>query len=241
MLEYDDSWFLLKPAGNGSWEIPEDELHHIRDVLRLKPGAMLHAADGRGLVERVELRDTARHWTAQRVETLQWQASPPPLSLVLAVLKGRDLEEPVEGLCQLPISDIHLVFTDHCQVHKDQSFSKLMERLRLKSLVALKQAKKSWLTEVHAPVTLREWRTAREKEALVVLHPGPDRLPPRNGRDTERVNILCGPEGGFSHAELEWLWKQTDVYPLGLGETRLRATHAPLVACGKLMGLGWEF
>ena len=54
--------------------------------------------------------------------------------------------------------------------------------------------------------------------------------------------VLVGPEGGFSEAELEWLEKSGS-YRMGLGPTRLRGSHAPLVACGKLMGLeknsGW--
>jgi hypothetical protein len=38
---------------------------------------------------------------------------------------------------------------------------------------------------------------------------------------------------------LAWLLYEEKCHTLSLGDTRIRAVHAPLLACGKLMGLGW--
>jgi 16S rRNA (uracil1498-N3)-methyltransferase len=99
----------------------------------------------------------------------------------------------------------------------------------------LKQAKKPWLTRIHGPIPLRKWRQEHAEMPLVLLHPGEDRLP---DQVSESFAILTGPEGGFSAGELEWL-KTQGCHQIGLGPTRIRGTHAPLLACGKLMGLGW--
>src|SRR5690606_31658326 len=121
----------------------------------------------------------------------------------------------------------------HTQEFKGQDHGRLVERLRAKSLVALKQAKKSWLTEIHPPLPLQQWREGHREMSIVLIHPGADKLPKTF---KGQYGLLTGPEGGFSISELEWL-EQIGCFQMGLGGTRIRGTHAPLFACGKLMGI----
>jgi 16S rRNA (uracil1498-N3)-methyltransferase len=236
-----ETWFhapglaLGRPAG-----LPADEAYHMQKVLRLRPGRRVIACDGAGRVFTCDTRALPAHGkneaTLELVPIEAHAPVPAPrLSLAVGLLKGKDLEEPVEGLCQLPIKAIHLLVTDHVQAFKGQDHTRLVERLRSKSLVALKQAKKPWLTAIGDPLSLRDWRTRNPDDTLILVHPGPDRLP---SAAPATFTLLTGPEGGFSPDELAWLASQ-NCGNLGLGETRIRGTHAPLLACGKLMGLGW--
>lgn len=206
----------------------------MRKVLRLQPGRRVTASNGEGstfLCETSAEKSDGMLLTA--VEASSHDPAPPRLHLVLSLLKGKDLEEPVGGLCQLNLRAIHLITTDHTQEFKGQSHERLVERLRGKSLVALKQAKKAWLTEIHSPLGLRDWRMRFPHMPLILLQPGRDSLP--EGIE-EALGVICGPEGGFSQSELDWLATEAR-YTMGLGPTRLRGTHAPLLACGKLIGL----
>lgn len=230
---FEESWFFAPLDAGHAARLPQDEAFHLRKVLRVRPGRRIVVTNGKGQAYLCDAADAGDSVQVTAVETLIDRSDPPRLHMVLGLLKGRDLEEPVEGLCQLPVAAIHLVLTDHTQEFKGQEHAKLLERLRNKSLVALKQSKKPWLTEVRAPVRLREWR-AGHPGPLVLVHPGPDRLPPTAG---DRLYVLSGPEGGFSGSEVEWLTAQAECGTLGLGETRIRGTHAPLLAAGKLMGL----
>ncbi|HLP39946.1 MAG TPA: RsmE family RNA methyltransferase [Fibrobacteria bacterium] len=232
---FEETWFYAPLADTGGKALlPEEESNHLLKVLRVRPGRRIVVTNGEGGVFLCDTRPAGKGLEVEAVEVLRREPNPPRLHLVLGLLKGRDSEEPVEGVCQLAVAGIHLVTTDHTQEFKGQDHARLLERLRHKSLVALKQAKKSWLTEVHAPVTLREWRRSHPGP-LVVAHPGPDRLPEKG---TGPLYVLVGPEGGFSGEETEWLFGAEGAFNLGLGGTRIRGTHAPLVACGKLMGLG---
>lgn len=213
-----------------------DEAFHLRKVLRIVPGRRVIVSNGQGAVHACETalaKGDAIELFA--VECIEKKTVPPQLHLVLSLLKGKDLEDPVEGLCQLNIRAIHLVTTDHTQEFKGQNFDKLVERLRAKSLVGLKQAKKAWLTELYAPIGLREWRQRFPKIEMVLLHPGKDSMPLPHGED---LGLVVGPEGGFSADELTWFESQTK-FSIGLGSTRIRSVQAPLLGCGKLMGLGW--
>lgn len=230
---YDESWFYapLRATGDTA-RLPEDEAFHLRKVLRVRPGRRIVVTGGQGRAFLCDTADSGNGIEVTAAETSIDKPDPPRLHMVLGLLKGKDIEEPVEGLCQLPIAAIHLVLTDHTQDFKGQDHSRLMERLRSKSLTALKQAKKPWLTGIFPPVKLRDWR-ASHPGPLLLVHPGPDRIPPGA---TDGLYVLTGPEGGFSPTEVEWLTAQADCGTLSLGETRIRGTHAPLLAAGKLMG-----
>jgi 16S rRNA (uracil1498-N3)-methyltransferase len=232
---FEESWFYAPiPAVGGRAVLSPEESHHLRKVLRVQMGRCVVASNGAGGVFLCGTRDLNDAVELTAVEQRLLETDPPKLNLALGLLKGRDSEEPVEGLCQLAVHAIHLLTTDHTQEFKGQDHGKLVERLRAKSLVALKQAKKPWLTRIEAPVPLRKFREANPDLALVLLQMGEDRLPERFDKG---FAVLAGPEGGFSPAEVEWIFREHG-YRMGLGGTRIRGTHAPLLACGKLMGKG---
>lgn len=232
---FDETWFFapLHDAGEVA-DLPREESHHLRRVLRVPPGARIRVVNGMGTLFECSTED-AGGGVRIRAEGILEQQPRPALSMALAVLKGRDLEEPVEGLCQLNLDRIELVICDHSQVFKGQDFGKMLERLRQKSTVSSKQAKKAWLTRILDPVPFRDWLRQNSASRILAALPGPDRL---GERPREPFQLLVGPEGGFSRDEMSAL-AHPSIGSLGLGPTRIRATHAPLVAAGKLMGLGW--
>jgi len=230
---FDETWFYCPVTeGAASAVLPDDEAHHAR-VLRLKPGAGIVVTTGEGSVYRATMQD--EKGGLEIGERLRHEPEPPGLGVGLPLLKGRDTEQPGEAVCEFAVRDLFLLDLDHCETFKGQDHAKLVERLRAKSLVALKQAKKAWLTRIHAPQSLKEWRAAHASTPLVVAHPGettvPRPLPPS-------LHLLTGPEGGFSDAELALLFEEAKAYRLSLGETRLRAIHAPVAGLGALGALG---
>ncbi|MEO7424590.1 MAG: RsmE family RNA methyltransferase [Fibrobacteria bacterium] len=231
---FQESWFHADLSAPGQTaELSEEEAFHLGKVLRIRAGERIVVTNGMGTALLCDTEAQGNRITVTAVEVLRETPLPPRIHMVLALLKGRDIEMPVEALCELPIAAVHLVSSDHTQAYKAQDHAKLVERLRSKSLVALKQAKKTWLTRIHAPVPLGLWRSTHSG-ALILVHPGPDRLELPGSGD---LFVLIGPEGGFSSRELQSL-EDGKCFNLGLGETRIRGIHAPLLACGKLMGLG---
>jgi 16S rRNA (uracil1498-N3)-methyltransferase len=232
---FEESWFYapLRAAGERA-ALSEEESHHLRKVLRVTMGRNVVASNGEGGVFLCATRERGGAVELEALEQRIREPEPPRLNLALGLLKGRDSEEPVEGLCQLAVNAIHLLTTDHSQEFKGQDHGKLVERLRAKSLTALKQAKKPWLTRIHPPEPLRTFRERHPDLDLVLLDMGEDALPAAFAKG---FAVLAGPEGGFSAAETAWL-RAGGCHTMGLGNTRLRGTHAPLLACGKLMGLG---
>jgi 16S rRNA (uracil1498-N3)-methyltransferase len=233
---FTETWFYAPiDEGAATAELPADEAHHAARVLRLKPGAEIVVTNGEGSVFRAALRDEKGGIDIN--ERIRHDLLPPGWGLGLPLLKGRDTEQPAEAACEFDVRDVFLLKTDHSAEFRGQDFTRMVERLHQKSVTALKQAKKSWLTRIHLPQDLRAWREAHAAVPLLVAHPGestvPSPLPPE-------IHLLTGPEGGFSGEELKWLFRKEGgderVFRLGLGGTRLRAVHAPVAALGSLTG-----
>lgn len=226
---FDETWFYAPVEQAGETPLPAEESHHALRALRLRPGTDIIVSNGLGSVFRAKL--VSESGRIDVLDRILHEPDPPPLSLAIGLLKGRDVEEPVEAACEFALREVFLLQTDHSSEFDGQNFDRLMERLRQKSLAALKQAKKSWLTRIHPPENLRAWRERHRDVTLALAHPGQDTMP---SPLPSPLHVLVGPEGGFSNAELEYLLGQKNCHQLTLGSTRLRAIHAPVAALGKL-------
>lgn len=239
---FDESWFYVPDLSEAAIdastpvEIPMEEAHHAFQVLRLREGQSIVVTNGMGEVVEGNLSGNSKKANFISLRRHRDKIAAPLASLAMSLLKGKDTEDPIAACCQLPLSDVYLIRADHSQIFAGQEHEKLLQRLRQKSIVALKQARKSYLTRIHAPMTLAQWREKNPQTWMVIAHPGPDTFPEK---PTEAFSLFVGPEGGFSSAEMMWFENQSASYRLGLGKTRLRAEQAPLIGLGKLLGMDW--
>src|SRR4029450_6504258 len=81
-------------AAGSEVHVAGDEAHHLRHVLRLKPGATLRVFDGRGIEVRAELVAIEKSAAVARVIERVTPAAEPRVMLTLAqsVLKGEKMD-----------------------------------------------------------------------------------------------------------------------------------------------------
>ncbi len=232
LSRFEETWFYAPLLdATETMALSETEAQHAIKVLRLPSGTEIIVTNGLGSVFLSKLVHNSKTAHVTPLERIEYQPETSGLGLALCMLRGRDLEIPAEGVCEFPLGDLFLIQSDKSSEFKDQN-DRLVEKLRQKSLVALKQAKKAWLTRIHPPKALRKWRENYRSIPLAVAHPGETSLPTAI---PENLHVLIGPEGGFSPAEIDFLFQEEKAFRLSLGPTRLRAIHAPLVAMGYLI------
>ena len=177
------------------------------------------------------------------------QPSKPLLNLAIACLKDDALEEVVFHAAQTEIASITFLRTDYSQEPKNSDLHKLVRRSELKSLVSLKQSKKPWLTEICGPIEFKEWLKGYHGDLILCDVDGEKTAPKEitdkltnNSAGKEKcditpITLLVGPEGGFSPDEIRKTQEFAGgkSYALNLGNTRLRARTAAIVALGKLL------
>ena len=243
-----DSRFYCPLIQNGIVTLDENESTHAVKVCRAAQGDLLELCDGQGHFAEgtiVTANPKACQVEISKVETPKPQR--PLLNLAIACLKDDALEEVVFHAAQTEIASITFLRTDYSQEPKNSDLHKLVRRSELKSLVSLKQSKKPWLTEICGPVEFREWLKGYHGDLVLCDVDGEKAAPKEvidkltntvdSGEATTPVTLLVGPEGGFSPDEIHMTREFTGGknYALNLGNTRLRARTAAIVALGKLL------
>lgn len=231
-----DSRFYCPLITVGTLTLDENESTHAVRVCRATVGDILQLSDGLGhYADSVIVKADVKACEVQvdKVETVSEER--PKVSLAIACLKDDALEEVVFHAAQTEIDKIIFLRTDYSQEPKNSDLKKTVRRAELKALVSLKQSKKPWLTQVEGPIEFAEWLKSYSGDLILCDMDGD--AAPSADKLNKNTTLLVGPEGGFSPKEIQAVkdFKNGDVHLMKLGNTRLRARTAAIIALGKIV------
>jgi 16S rRNA (uracil1498-N3)-methyltransferase len=221
------------------------ELHHMRDVMRLAPGAAVALFDERG----AEYAGTIRGFQTRHAVVEIARAARPRvestagLILAAAVIKGPRMDFLVEKAAELGAAELWPVLSARGVVR--EVGDERLARWRRLATAAAKQSLAPRATEVIAPLELKDLiRRADGGRLCVILSAG---APPLGAvlreAGSRALLLLCGPEGDFTQEELAAV-RAAGFVAAGLGGRRLRSETAALaalsIAAGTLDELGGE-
>jgi 16S rRNA (uracil1498-N3)-methyltransferase len=224
-------FYITDPLASGAAVgLSAGQVHHLRSVLRLGPGAMIaafNATDGEWLCRVAEIGRGGARLTIER--RLRSPAPEPDLWLLFAPIKRSRIDWLVEKATELGVSMLVPVWTARTQAERLN-----LERLRTHAIEAAEQSERLSVPELRSPEALNRVLAAwpAERPLIVCDESGAGepivraaaRLP------IGPVSILVGPEGGFERTELDALGKLSFVSRIGLGPRVLRAETAALAA-----------
>jgi len=218
-LDNSVSQFALEP----------EESRHIVKVLRKQAGDRLAITNGKGYLFTTEILEANPKRCTVRV--LESRKTPPPhFELHLAVAPPKRVERFqwfLEKATEIGVTRITPLI---CERSERQTLP--VERLQRVVQEAMKQSLQTFLPVLEPPVRFAEY-LERELPALrFIAHCEEGEkmdLKRRVAADKDTV-VLIGPEGDFSHAEIQAAYQQGYV-PVSLGKNRLRTETAALVAC----------
>ena len=223
-----------------------EDVNHIRNVLRMRPGEEITVRDGRdgreyrcGIlsVEEAEVLCELRFIKEDKVEL------PAKVYLFQGLPKADKMELIIQKAVELGVHQVIPVAASRCVVKLDEKKA-AARRARWQGIAqaAAKQSKRAIVPEVTEvssfaravekasqmdvaliPYELAE-DMARTKELLEGLRPG------------QRVAVFIGPEGGFSREEIGFA-QEKGILPITLGKRILRTETAGLVVLSWLMYL----
>lgn len=238
-----DSRFYCPLITAGTITLDENESSHAVRVCRACVGDVLQLSDGVGHFADAVIEVADAKACVVRVDTvIESERARPKVSLGIACLKDDALEEVVFHAAQTEIDKIIFLRTDFSQEPKNSDLKKTVRRAELKSLVSLKQSKKAWMTAIEGPVEFDKWLASYQGDLILCDIDGERQLNlsgdgPGANEDAASITLLVGPEGGFSPREIEAIktFQNGKVHLLNLGNTRLRARTAAIIALGKIL------
>ena len=218
--------------------IAGSEAHHIKNVLRLKPGDHLKLFDGTGH----EYEAVISRFDAAKVEVeirreLRSNLDPGPRILVAqAFLKEKKMDDLVRGLSELGIAGWIPFYSQRTVARPDKKrLAGRTQRWHRIATAALKQCRRQNLLEISEALTFDEvLKLSKSCDLNIVFweneaaHLGRD-IRPKSDYPLNSIMVMLGPEGGFAGAEIE-MARQSGFVTAGLGPRILRAETATLVA-----------
>lgn len=223
-------------------------LKHLRDSLRIKNGEMIYCVDEEGNRYAVRAAYTGQDlFVGEIIETTsKCKESAISIHLVQAVPKGPKLDFIIQKATELGISAITPVISDRAivRIEKNRVEDKL-RRWRKIALEAAQQSNRLDVPDISSPVSFHDYMASFKKGNLnLLLYEGEKKRGIKEAlRGIESINgvktiiLLIGPEGGFSHKEVETA-VNSGFTTVSLGEFILRTETAPIAA---LSILQYEF
>ena len=210
-----------------------DRAHHLRNVLRLREGAVVrpfNALDGEW---QATIASLARHEV--RVALLAQVRAPlpePGPTLVFAPIRRNRLDWMVEKAIELGVARLVPVLTQRTVVRPEGS-----DRLAAIAVEAAEQCERLTVPAIDEPRPFAAWLAARDPTAPLLFadERGTGSALARAVRAHPMAELLVGPEGGFTGEERERLIAAPGVVPVSLGTRILRAETAALYLLA-----GWQ-
>ncbi len=216
-----------------SYTLSEEESKHAIRVLRLSHGDTLNITDGKGRLFSCSIVDAnPKRCTVEVVSTIE-NYEPLPYSLTMCVAPTKNIERFewfLEKATEIGIGEVYTLLT----AHSERKTIKI-ERETKVITSAMKQSLKAFHPTLHDTTPFKEVIERPNEASRYIAHCGEPLsaegkqylgdILPKGGQ----VEIMIGPEGDFSPAEVEAALKQ-GYREITLGNQRLRTETAAVVA-----------
>ncbi len=231
----------LQP-GSSLW-LEASASHYLSKVLRLRAGDPLVLFNGDGSDYAVEIVSLDRNLAELAVNTRLPAATESELkiTLVQAISRGERMDQTLQKATELGVVSILPLVTERVEVRLDENRTKKrMKHWRGVITSACEQSGRATIPKLSSPISLDEWLATEPHALRLVLDPVADQSLPGQSFAGKGVELLVGPEGGLSDAELKRL-KIAAVKVVSLGPRTLRTETAGPAAIAVLQALAGDF
>lgn len=212
------------------------EIHHLKDVLRLKTGKTIHLFNGRGHKAEGAIIELAPHQITIRVDKIVEESIVlPQLILACAVPKKGKFETIIEKTTELGVDEIIPLRTKNTEViFKPEKLDLKMQRFQKIALNAAKQSKRSTVPIIHPMADFDRAVYLLLKRSTVIIPSLTDnrtKLIPtlKSLKSPAAISCLIGPEGDFTPQEYASA-HQAGCLPVSLGKTILKVETAAITS-----------
>lgn len=226
----------------GSVRITGPDVHHARQVLRIRPGEEILISDGTGKDFRCIVRSLGEQEIfADILCPEEDRELPSSLVLYQSLVKGEKMEWIIQKAVELGVSRIVPVISENTVVKLEKKKEE-GKRRRWQAIAesAAKQSKRSIIPEVGAVLTLKEAFLEARKLSLAFFAYEHEEGMAQSAENLKRagagqeIAVFIGPEGGYSPQEAG-LSREYGLLPVSLGRRILRAETAGLALLSVLM------
>lgn len=223
------------------FELGDAASHHISKVLRMNRGDALLLFNGTGGEWQAVIEEVRKKTVVVEVTAFTATNRQPPLAarLLLPLLKADRLDYALQKSVELGVSAIQLLITERTEGRfSHDKLEKKMQHWQQVIISACEQCGLNILPDLLPPLRLADVLSEMQNtpSLKLIAHPGEQPLSQRLVLNANKIDLLTGPEGGFSTAEIT-LAQAAGFQCFALGERVLRAETAPPVLLAALWAI----
>jgi len=206
--------------------------HHLLHVLRVKLNTPVIIFNGQGgeyeaVISKLEKRSVS-------VRILKFCAvdreSPLKIHLAQGISRGEKMDFTLQKAVELGVTEITPLLTTRCGVLlSKERWQKRLQHWQSVIVSACEQCGRNELPTLHDVIELKTWISASRSDLKFILAPNGVDILPASINSSASIELMVGPEGGFSEEEISFANKYQFV-SIKLGPRVLRTETAALVA-----------
>lgn len=211
-------------------DLPSDAAHHCSQVLRYQVSDPLTVFNGDGFDYQAVIKSINKK-TCQ-IEILQKLSlsneSPLSVHLIQGIARGDKMDFIIQKAVELGVHEITPLFTERCNVKLDaKRLAKKMQHWQKVIISACEQSGRAKLPVLNQPINIENLQLSNTATSIMLEPTASECISslPIN----LSVNLLIGPEGGFSERDLSSA-NQLNIQSVRMGPRILRTETAGLSA-----------
>ena len=218
--------------------------HHVKNVLRLRPGAPLRLFNGSGEEHEATLRDVGRAQITLAVLAPVATVAPPSIriSLVQGIARNDRMDLILQKAVELGVAVIQPLWMQRSQKHlKGERLDKRLQHWQGIVISACEQCGRASLPELLEPLDYHAWVERASGTGLrLMLQPDGGHTLQDMDAPVEDVMLLVGPEGGLAPEERASA-NRSGFTGIRLGQRILRTETAGLAALAGIQLLWGDY
>lgn len=223
-----------------------EDVHHIKNVLRLSRGSRLTVSDGNGTDYTVEISKMCSNCIYADIVNASQSKTEPPLEITLfqGVPKQEKMDFIIQKSVELGVRRIVPLLTERTVVRfgSERDKENRLKRWQRVAVEAAKQCNRSIVPEVTVPLDFNEGiKLVEDSQLSFIAYEKESDSSLKNYFKTgnmqhgiSKAAVIIGPEGGFSEQEIDRAISLRAV-PITLGPRIFRTETAGLVVLSIIM------
>jgi len=227
----------------GTLKLDREQLHYLRNVLRLKPGHRLLVFNGKGQQWQANVTQLDKKGGALKLGDAVAATAPSRLDLTLVqgISKGDRMDTSIQKAVELGVNRVIPVMTQWGDVRlKDERLEKKLRHWQQVAISACEQCGRADVPEVASPTSLDDYLREKTRPAIYLDPRAEQSLAETMPASGTALDILIGPEGGFSDSEIRSM-QENHCQGVRLGSRVLRTETAGPAVIAALQALAGDF
>ena len=213
------------------------DIHYLLNVMRKKPGQQLlvfNADDGEYLAEIINI--SHKKLSLKIIEQIRNPEKTLKINLIFAPIKQTRIGFLLEKSTELGVTELTPIQTKHSVVDKVN-----LGKWQIYVKEAAEQCLRLSLPKINTLQSLEQFLSNWPEDKIIIMCNEKEQNLSltqylKTTDPTQDINIMIGPEGGFSEQEINILLKKKFIVSTHLGERILRAETAALASLAMIQG-----